>query len=138
MCELLPELVQRLGGIEVTQKKTITLSLPQEQAIVTADEELLSCAVMNIVSNCMRYAKTKIEVSLFLREKHAVIRVQDDGPGISEEDLPHLFERFYKGKGGNFGLGLAIAKSAVQSASGKIEARNGETGAIFEIALPCS
>jgi two-component system, OmpR family, sensor histidine kinase CssS len=138
LCAALPEFVQRLGGIEVTQKKNITLSLPQEPVAVTADEEILSCAVMNIVSNCLRYAKTKIDVSLFLREEHAVIRVQDDGPGILEEDLPHLFERFYKGKGGNFGLGLAIAKSAVQSAGGKIEACNGETGAIFEITLPCS
>ena len=138
LCEVLPEFVQRLGGIEMTQKKTIALSLPQQPVIMTADEELLSCAVMNIVSNCLRYAKAKIEVSLFLREEHAVIRVQDDGPGILKEDLPHLFERFYKGKGGNFGLGLAIAKSAVQSAGGEIKAFNGETGAIFEIALPRS
>lgn len=138
LCELLPDLVQRLGGIEVTQKKNMTLSLPQQPIVVTADEELLSCAVMNIASNGLRYAKTKIGVSLFLRERTAVIRVQDDGPGIREEDLPHLFERFYKGQGGNFGLGLAIAKSAVQSVGGEIKAFNGETGAIFEISLPCS
>lgn len=138
LCELLPESVERLGGIEVTQKKTVTLSLPQQEVFVTADEELLSCAVMNLVSNGLRYAKTKTDVSLFLRETTAVIRVQDDGPGILEEDLPHLFERFYKGKGGIFGLGLAIAKSAVQSAGGEIKAFNGETGAIFEISLPCS
>ena len=138
LCELLPDFVQRLGGIEVTQKKAVTLSLPQQAVTVTADEELLSFAVMNIVSNGLRYAKTKIDVSLFLRETTAVIRVQDDGPGILEEDLPHLFERFYKGKGGNFGLGLAIAKSAVQSSGGEIKAYNGETGAIFEISLPCS
>lgn len=138
LCELLPESVQRLGGIEVTQKKAIALSLPQQEVFVTADEELLNCAVMNLVSNGLRYAKTEIRVSLFLRETTAVIRIQDDGPGILEEDLPHLFERFYKGKGGNFGLGLAIAKSAVQSAGGEIKAFNGETGAIFEISLPCS
>lgn len=136
LCELLPEFVQRLGGIEVKQKKKIMLSLPQQSVVVTADEELLSRAVMNIVSNCLRYAKTKIDVSLFLRETNAVIRIQDDGPGIRKEDLPHLFERFYKGKGGNFGLGLAIAKSAVQSAGGEIGAYNGETGAMFEITLP--
>lgn len=135
LCELLPEFIQRLGGIEVTQKKKITLSLPQQDVIVMADEDLLSCAVINIVSNCMRYAKIKIDVSLFLREANAVIHIQDDGPGISEEDLPHLFERFYKGKGGNFGLGLAISKSAVQSLGGEIRAYNGETGAIFEISL---
>ena len=138
LCELLPEFMQRLGGIEVTQKKKVILSLPQQDVIVTADEDLLSCAVMNIVSNCMRYAKTKIDVSLFLQEANAVIHIQDDGSGISEENLPHLFERFYKGKGGNFGLGLAISKSAVQSLGGEIRAYNGEIGAIFEITLPCA
>ena len=137
LCEVLPEFVQRLGGIEMTQKKTIALSLPQQPVIMTADEELLSCAVMNIISNCMRYAKAQIEVALFLQQASAVVRVQDDGLGISEEDLPHLFERFYKGKGGNFGLGLAISKSAVQSLGGEIRAYNGETGAVFEITLPC-
>ena len=136
LCEVLPEFVQRLGGIEMTQKKTIALSLPQQPVIMTADEELLSCAVMNIISNCMRYAKAQIEVTLFLQRASAVVRIQDDGPGISEEDLPHLFERFYKGKGGNFGLGLAISKSAVQSLGGEIRAYNGETGAAFEITLP--
>lgn len=138
LCDLLPEFIQRLGGIEVAQKKNVNLSLPQQHVFVTVDEDLLSCAVMNIISNCMRYAKTKIDVSLFLREANAVIRIKDDGPGIREEDLPHLFERFYKGKGGNFGLGLAISKSAVQSAGGEINAYNGETGAVFEITLPCS
>ncbi len=136
LCELLPEFVQRLGGIEMMQKKKISLSLPQQPAIVTADEELLGCSVMNIISNCMRYAKAQIDVSLFLQHAAVVIRIQDDGPGISEEDLPHLFERFYKGKGGNFGLGLAISKSAVQSLGGEIRAYNGETGAVFEITLP--
>ena len=136
LCELLPEFVQRLGGIAMERKKEIALSLPEQPVVVTADEELLGRAVTNIVSNCLRYAKAKIDVSFFLRETNAVIRIQDDGPGIREEDLPHLFERFYKGKGGNFGLGLAIAKSAVQSVGGEIKAYNGETGAVFEITLP--
>lgn len=114
------------------------ISWPQQNVAVTADEDLLSCAVTNIVSNCLRYARTKIDVSLFLREANTVIRIEDDGPGISEDDLPHLFERFYKGKGGNFGLGLAIAKSAVQSLGGEIRAYNGKAGAIFEITLPCA
>jgi signal transduction histidine kinase len=68
--------------------------------------------------------------------ENAVIRIADDGEGIAEADLPHIFERFYKGKGGSFGLGLAIAKSAVEFMGGTIAARNGEEGAAFEITLP--
>ena len=74
------------------------------------------------------------------------ISISDDGPGISEEDLPHLFERFYRGsasrEGAGFGVGLALARSLVSGQSGTLRAANvpGEdgssAGAVFEIAFP--
>jgi two-component system, OmpR family, sensor histidine kinase CssS len=69
-------------------------------------------------------------------EKIAVIRITDDGNGISPADLPHIFDRFCKGNNGNFGLGLAIAKSAVEFMSGTIQADNDQNGAVFEITPP--
>lgn len=133
LCELLPEFVQRLGGIAMKQQKKITLTLPPYSVNIEGDEELLGQGVTNIVSNCLRYAKAEIQVSLLMENQFTMIRVHDDGPGIPAEDLPHLFERFYKGKGGNFGLGLAIAKSAVQYIGGDIKAYNDDKGAIFDI-----
>lgn len=132
----LKELAQRLGGIAAKSSKELILNLPEENITAPVDEALLSQAMMNIVSNCLRYAKTSVKISVFKNEKAAVIRVEDDGPGIAPKDLAHIFERFYKGAGGNFGLGLAIAKSAAELMGGKVYAGGGKDGAVFELTLP--
>lgn len=133
---ILKEYVQRLGGLAAKQEREIKLVLPDKPMVVAADDTLLSQAVINTVSNCLRYARKAVVITLNEKNNYAVIRITDDGDGIAEEDLQHIFERFYKGKGGNYGLGLAIAKSAVECMGGSIRAGNCETGAIFEIELP--
>ncbi|MBR3561896.1 MAG: HAMP domain-containing histidine kinase [Oscillospiraceae bacterium] len=89
----------------------------------------------NLISNAIRYAKS--EVTLVCRaEEHAVlVRIADDGPGISPDDLPHIFERFYKGAGGKHGIGLSIAQSVAQAYRGTLTAR-GDGGAVFEARFP--
>lgn len=134
--ELLPDYAQRLGGIAMKREKQLVLDLPELPVRVLGDEELLGQAVTNIVSNCLRYARRTVRITLLRGEEYAVVRIGDDGPGIPEADLPHLFERFYKGKGGNFGLGLAIARSAVRVLGGGVRACNGPEGALFDIILP--
>jgi len=89
----------------------------------------------NILSNAIKYAHAKGMIDVSVRNRQAVIRISDDGDGISPSDLPHIFERFYKGKNGNFGLGLAIVKSSIEYMGGKITASN-SNGAVFEITLP--
>ena len=65
------------------------------------------------------------------------IDIQDNGPGISPEDLPHLFERFYKGKasqGANVGIGLALGQMIIHSQNGTLKAQNSpEGGAVFTV-----
>ncbi len=133
---ILKEYVQRLHGLAAKHQRELTLILPSKPVFVLADDTLLSQIVINIVSNCLRYAKTTVSITLLEDGNSAVIRIADDGDGIPESDLSHIFERFYKGKGGNFGLGLAIAKSAVELMGGSIRADNCHTGAVFEITLP--
>jgi len=133
LCALLPEFVQRLGGLAVKLQKKIDLNLPPLPFYIMGEEELLGQAVTNVISNCLRYANKRVAVSLLSGENSQVIRIHDDGPGIPDGELPHIFERFYKGKGGNFGLGLAIAKSAVQFIGGDIKAYNEAAGAAFDI-----
>ena len=65
-------------------------------------------------------------------------RIQDDGNGIAEADLPHIFDRFYMGRSGKSGIGLALTKEIVHLHRGTIRAYNGETGAVFEISIPVS
>ncbi len=136
LSDVLKEYAQRLGGFASKLNRKLQLSLPDVPVNILADDALLSQAVMNIVSNCLRYAKTAARITLKEEQGFAVIQVTDDGGGISPTDLPHIFERFYKGKGGNFGLGLAIAKSAVEFMGGTVQAYNSENGAVFEIAIP--
>ena len=89
----------------------------------------------NLISNAVRYARSEIRLSCHSRAGKALVRVADDGPGIAPEDLPHVFERFYKGKGGKHGIGLAIAQSVAESWKGSLLARN-EGGAVFEAVFP--
>jgi len=74
-------------------------------------------------------------VSVFTNEK-VVIEISDDGPGFDEKDLDKIFERFYKGKGGKYGLGLAITKTIIKKHHGSIMAENNKKGgALFRIIL---
>ena len=135
LTSLLPEYAQRLGGLAVRQNKKIKLSMPENDVFLSGDETLLSKAVTNIVSNCLRYARTETVITLMDQKDATVIRISDDGPGVSADDLPHIFERFYKGKNGFFVLGLSIAKSAVGILGGAINAYN-NSGAVFDLSFP--
>ena len=89
----------------------------------------------NLISNAVRYARSEVHLTCRAQDGGVLVRVADDGPGISPEDLPHIFERFYRGKDGNHGIGLAIARSAAENYHGVITARN-ENGAVFEVRFP--
>lgn len=104
---------------------------------VLGDEELLGNVLDNLVSNALRYAKTAVTVAVAAEGGCVQISVLDDGAGIAGEDLPHLFERCYKGPGGNFGLGLSIAQTAAKTMGGTLTAANrSEEGAAFTLTLP--
>ena len=136
LCELMQEYIEKSGGFALKENIEIKFSCTDPELTAPVDEELLAQAVLNILSNGIRYAESKVEVTLSRRNDQAMITISDDGKGISEEDLPHIFERFYKGGKGSFGLGLTIARSAVIYMDGKIRVYNGEKGAVFEILLP--
>ena len=125
----------------LAEKDSINLSLelPETEIFLTGDEEKLSRALTNLVSNCMRYAENLITVKVSMPQELPILQVtiSDDGRGFEDKDLLHLFERFYKGENGNFGLGLTIVKTIIERHNGTIEAKNGPTGgAQFIITLP--
>ena len=116
-------------------------SLPK----VTLDPKRIRQVMANILSNAVRHtpATGEIWVEVLQEGGEVELRVTDSGPGIPPEDLPHLFERFYRGdqarsrSGGGSGLGLAIAKQWVEAHGGRIWAENSEqTGARFVVRLP--
>jgi signal transduction histidine kinase len=134
LVDMLKEYIQRLAGYALKEGKTIELLADQENIPVKIHETLLQQALVNIVSNGIRYAHNKVSLSAISLDHYVLLRIFDDGEGIAEADLPHVFERFYKGKKGSFGLGLSIAKSAIEYMGGGITAYN-DSGAVFEIIL---
>jgi len=99
-------------------------------------EELLSRLVDNLISNAIRYADSEIIISCIKKNDHLELSVTDDGDGIEPEILPHIFERFYKGKKGNTGIGLSIVKSITGQHGGDVSAKNlPNGGAVFTITL---
>ena len=71
----------------------------------------------NLISNAIRYTRAEIRLSCHALPDAVHVAVADDGSGVAPEDLEHVFERFYKGAGGQHGIGLSIAKSVSASRS---------------------
>ena len=135
--ELLRSCAERMNMIACNNNIKIDISVPEENINIIADEEKLSRAINNILSNCIRYAKSSIEIkSEIIDEKTVRVTISDDGPGFESNELPNIFDRFFKGRKGNFGLGLAISKCIIEKHKGKITAENSEAGAVFRIDLP--
>ena len=84
------------------------------------NEKHMYRAFSNLISNALRYAKDTITLRSRKDGKRIEVSVIDDGFGITAEDLPHVFERFYKGKHGKHGIGLSIVKSVVELHGGEI------------------
>lgn len=120
------------GGI------TITPDFPETPIMVSCDDTRLRRAVTNILSNGVRYARSQLRLTCRADKRHVTIRIQDDGDGIAEEDLPHIFDRFYMGRSGKSGIGLALTKEIIHLHKGTIRAYNGDSGAVFEISFPVS
>lgn len=136
LSHMVREYIQRVNGLAIKENKNIISIIGEKDVLIYADDNLLSRAVINVISNCIRYARFNVQVSVYEKDRRAFIRIEDDGNGINEEDLPHIFERFFKGKNGNFGLGLSIAKVAAEYMGGTISAHNTGKGAEFVLSFP--
>lgn len=101
------------------------------------DGEKLTRALINILGNGIRYAKSIIEIKAMDCGNHIKLIISDDGEGFKETEASKLFDRFYKGDKGNIGLGLSITKAIIEGHGGRIKAYNGGLGgAVFELTLP--
>ena len=136
--ELLYDSMRAVEPIAAGGGITITPDFPETPVMVSCDDTRLRRAVTNILSNGVRYARSQLHLTCRADKRHVTIRIQDDGDGIAEADLPHIFDRFYMGKSGKSGIGLALAKEIIHLHKGTIRAYNGDSGAVFEISIPVS
>jgi signal transduction histidine kinase len=123
----------------VADKKSIRFAFDFSESAIEYEcvEELISRAIDNLISNAIRYAASVITLSCHKNADLITINISDDGSGIAPDNIPHVFERFYKGNDGNHGIGLAIVKSIVEQHQGSVTVKNTENGgAVFTVALP--
>ena len=132
-------LTRRLSGYR------LELDLPPDLPQVLVDSLLLEQAIFNVLDNGVKYAPTGTTVRIQARRAptHVVLTVQDEGPGIPTDALPHIFDKFYRAKAADrrvagTGLGLAVARGFVEAFGGHLDAANraDRTGAIMTMTLP--
>jgi len=131
----------------LAEERGVTI-LPELASLeITGDSGRLAQVIVNLLTNAIQYSPSGGEVHLKLEAQPglAALTVADTGPGISNEDLPHVFERFYRGdksrtaSNGNAGLGLAISKAIVEAHGGTIEvASQTGKGTTFTMRLPAT
>jgi signal transduction histidine kinase len=129
------------------QKKNITIerNVPDSFPALFADKELLKVAVINILGNAVKYTPENGHIQFMLTEQDdfIIFEVIDDGYGISKEDLPHIFDKFYRSTDPRVteqtgsGLGLALTSEIVRLHGGEIEVSSKpDEGSYFKIRLP--
>ncbi|MGD0613125.1 MAG: ATP-binding protein [Anaerolineales bacterium] len=128
---LLERTVRSYGALAVEKK--IELEIQSEPGLppLSLDPDRMAQVFGNLITNALRYTPEggRIRLTAARAEKTLVLAVQDNGRGIPAEDLPHIFDRFYRAdparsQAGESGLGLAIAKSIVEAHGGKISAES--------------
>lgn len=127
--------IEKINGLAMKNSLKVNVMLYKD-VVIELDQDKLTQALINILGNCLRYAKSEINITTANDGKFYEILIQDDGEGFAPHEPPKIFDRFYKGKKGNTGLGLAITKVIIEKHGGTIEAANSiNGGAEFKIRL---
>lgn len=143
--EMLGNYVEEIGAELKIKNIEITFENDSDCCAVFVDVSQMLRVMDNLISNSMKYAKRdrlKIKVQAKKELERVIICFKDNGEGVDEEKIPHLFELFYRGdaargskKSGGSGLGLYIVKYIIESHNGTIKAYN-DNGFVVEISLP--
>jgi len=126
---LVMEAVHEAIRFEGLETSFFTLDVPVELRVL-ADLEILTRVFANLIRNAIRHGARPIRISAFIKEGVVGILVADSGNGVSEEDLPKIFDAFYRvdpsrtRHTGGTGLGLALVKTGIESCGGTVSARN--------------
>ncbi len=125
-------------------EKNISVSIPEKDCVtMQGDMDWTMEAIINLLKNCAEHSPENgtIYCDYDSNPLYTTIMIRDEGRGFVKEDLPHLFERFYRGKDavpGGIGIGLTLAKSIFEMQNGNITAKNiPDGGACFEIRIYC-
>lgn len=142
--ELAQDVLMKYKAAAESKNLSLGLKIPEDCPLVSVDIVLIDRALSNLVSNAVRYTPDggSIEVSLHCDSGGCEVRVSDTGPGIPEDELPFIFDSFYRvhkdrnRKTGGSGLGLAIVKRIVELHGSVVGVRSSEQGTAFWFGLP--
>lgn len=139
---LMEELIETAQKMAIKKKITVSGKI-DENIILFGFKDKFGRAILNLIDNAIKYTPShgKVDISLKKENSQAVIKIQDTGSGISKRDLPHIFDRFYRGtsteKIFGSGLGLAMSKAIIFSHKGEIKVKSEVSkGSTFTIILP--
>ncbi|MDQ3007424.1 MAG: HAMP domain-containing histidine kinase, partial [Chloroflexota bacterium] len=142
--QLVSEVSEQFASRAEQTNRLFTLNMPAETLMVNGNEMQVKQVLANLLENALKFTPEDRSITLTLRRLNgdAILTVMDTGIGILPEDLPHMFERFHRGRNaseyaGN-GLGLAIVKAIVESYSGRVDAQSKGVGdgSTFSVRLP--
>ncbi len=140
---IMDKVVHDVEGMALSKSIQVRLQVDGDPFEIVADANRLYHAILNLVENAVKYSppETNVMVAATFSGGGTEINISDEGPGIPEDDLPRIFEKYYRGRSagslqGN-GLGLAVVKTIVEAHGGKVTVRNRSVGgAQFTINLP--
>ncbi len=140
---LIEDILIKMSPLAEREQVTLSSELKAKLPIMNIDKDRMRQTIINLVHNAIKFNRPggSVTVTTKSNENSAVVSIADTGVGIAKEDLPHVFERFYKAdrarSSGGSGLGLAIAKHTIQAHGGAIWAQSEEgKGSTFSFSLP--
>lgn len=123
-------------AIPLAERKSCVLNTDNiESCVICCDEEQMTRALSNLIVNAVYHCNRNVDIQCVNERKNVVITVSNDGNPISEEVLPHIFERFYTGHKGGSGIGLSLAYEVVKKHKGKIEIFNCDGRVVCRVTL---
>ena len=141
----LSDLVARSISHMNPQHTKITVDIPADLPLINVDSARIEVVLHNLLRNALIYGDGAVRISARRQYNSLVIAISDNGPGIATDELPHVFERFYRAQygrqqhSGGTGLGLTICKAFIEAHGGTIWAESGgesEPGTTFSFSLP--
>ncbi|MFC1736876.1 sensor histidine kinase [Candidatus Hydrogenedentota bacterium] len=142
---LVSSLIERLEPIATEKNQTVLCRIDENLPLIEVNRGRIEQVMTNLLDNAIKFTPPggEVEVRILRENGHVVTVVEDTGPGINENDIGKIFERFYTGSRGSHGsiegtgLGLAIVRSIIAAHSGVISAQNKpDKGALFRFRLP--
>lgn len=138
--EMIYDCVRTMDPVAKQRHLVWQLHIPEALPLFYGHEAQLTKAFSNVLTNAVHYANNTVTIAIKWDDSHWYLSIQDDGPGVSEQDAPYLFDRFFKGNGGHTGIGLALAKDIVTLHQGTIRLippdTKHTTGALFLMTFP--